>query len=347
MKRHVNIPVFIPHLGCPNQCVFCNQRVISGKNDFNPEGLRDIIETALSTVGQDDEVEIAFFGGSFTGIDFDLMSKLLEIAGGYVESGRVRSIRCSTRPDYINPKILDTLKKYGVKVIELGLQSSSDSVLSKSKRGHNRAEEEYACKLIKEYGFSLVGQMMIGLPGASLSDEIETAKFIIDMKADAARIYPTVVFIGTELEAMTKNGEYSPLSNEEAAMRSAEVLALFDTAGVKVIRIGLCASENLSSDSTYVGGPNHSAMGELVLGELYLKKILKLLNETEDYTDSVLNINVSVGAVSAAVGQNRKNKNELIRRFGFRHVNVREDRSITGYGLTAYVERTKNVLKNT
>ena len=150
MSRHVNIPVFIPHLGCPNQCVFCNQRVISGQSDFDPESLSDIIETALSSIESDAEVEIAFFGGSFTGIEYSLMCRLLEIAYSYIEANRVKSIRCSTRPDYITPKILDSLKKYGVSVIELGLQSSSDSVLCASKRGHDRKAEEYAARLIKE-----------------------------------------------------------------------------------------------------------------------------------------------------------------------------------------------------
>ena len=136
MKKHINIPIFIPHLGCPNQCVFCNQKKITGINEFDPESVRAIIDEALSTVSPDTEAEIAFFGGSFTGIDRNLMIHLLEIANSYIKAGRVRSIRCSTRPDYIDENILDILQKYGVKVIELGLQSVSDEVLVKTKRGH-------------------------------------------------------------------------------------------------------------------------------------------------------------------------------------------------------------------
>lgn len=345
--RHINIPIFIPHLGCPNQCVFCNQRVISGKSDFDPSKLSAMIDDALSTVSASDEVEIAFFGGSFTGIDYELMCELLEIASDYIKRGRVSSIRCSTRPDYITPKILDTLWHYGVRTVELGLQSSTDSVLLASKRGHTREDEIAACQAIKNYGFSLVGQMMIGLPGATPESEIETAKFIVKMNADAARIYPTVVFVGTELAEMTKCKSYTPLSNEEAAERSARAFSVFSKGGVKVIRIGLHSSENLSSDETYVGGPNHSAMGELVLGEYYYQKITDSLDKTEDYAGSVLNIYVSCGSISKAVGQNKRNKTRLIQEFGFSRVNFRENPDLDEYEVVAQTERIKDVFKNT
>jgi hypothetical protein len=153
-KKHVNIPIFIPHLGCPNQCVFCNQKTISGVHCFDINSVKDTIDQALLTVSEDTECEIAFFGGSFTGIDKELMESLLIIANAYLEQGRVSSVRCSTRPDYINREVLKTLKRYGVGAIELGLQSASDSVLSKSKRGHTSKDEADACKLITEYGFS-------------------------------------------------------------------------------------------------------------------------------------------------------------------------------------------------
>ena len=146
MKKHVNIPIFIPHLGCPNQCVFCNQRTISGVTDFDISNVRSEIDTALSTIDTACEAEIAFFGGSFTGIDRELMVSLLKMAYEYVSDGRVTSIRCSTRPDYINEEILDLLWEYGVRTIELGLQSTSDHVLEATKRGHTRMDEEKACR---------------------------------------------------------------------------------------------------------------------------------------------------------------------------------------------------------
>ena len=197
--RHINIPIFIPHLGCPNQCVFCNQRKISGRESFDLNSVSLEIENALSTVDSNDEVEIAFFGGSFTGIDRTLMVSLLEIAHSYILEGRVGSIRCSTRPDYIDEEILSILKKYGVKTIELGLQSTSARVLENAKRGHNFEAELKSCRMIVENGFDLVGQMMIGLPSSDIESEIRTAEFITSVGAVGARIYPTVVFYGTEL----------------------------------------------------------------------------------------------------------------------------------------------------
>ena len=242
--------------------------------EFDISTVKDIIEDSLSTAGEDSEAEIAFFGGSFTGIDRALMIRLLEIAYSYVKDGRVKSIRCSTRPDYISEEILDTLEKYGVKTIELGLQSVSEDVLLKTKRGHSATDEEKACRMIVDQGFELVGQMMIGLPGSDLEKELMTADFIISMGAVGARIYPTVVFCDTELSLMTRLGEYKPLSLDEATERSARVFDRFVKAGVKVIRIGLCSGENLSSDKTYFAGPNHPALGELVLNNYYYNKNL-------------------------------------------------------------------------
>ena len=340
-KRHVNIPIFIPHLGCPNSCVFCNQRTISGVKEFELFKVRDIIESSLSTVTDEDECEIAFFGGSFTGIDRDLMLSLLELASEYRRSGRVHSIRCSTRPDYIDDEILDILEKYGVGTVELGLQSSSDKVLSISKRGHSFEHEEQACRLIVSRGFSLVGQMMIGLPGSTLEDEIATAEFIIKSGAHGARIYPTVVFRDTELCDMTSRGVYTPLSVDEAVMRSGAVLKRFYNAGVKVIRIGLCASENLSSDDTYFAGPNHSALGELVENELFYINIReKLLSCGIKSGDCVL-IKIPKGATSKAIGHKKKNRIRLLSEFPDISLHFAESEVLKGYDVeTEREERT-------
>lgn len=309
--RHLNIPIFIPHLGCPNQCVFCNQRTISGVDRFSLDKVRSIIDEALSTVEENAEAEIAFFGGSFTGIDRELMISLLEIAYGYVKSGRVRSLRCSTRPDYIDQDILDILKKYGMQTIELGLQSSSEDVLKMSKRGHNFTAEINACKLILQNGFDLVGQMMIGLPGADIDSEIKTAEFICSVGASAARIYPTVVFCNTELAEMALNGEYTPLSIESAVERSARVLDVFIKNGVKVIRIGLQASDGLSSDTSYVAGPNHPSLGEMVIGELYYNRICDLLQKENPSYNKKITILSSRSSLSKAIGHKRRNKDRL------------------------------------
>ena len=310
--RHINIPVFIPHLGCPNQCVFCNQRTISGVKKFDVASVKSIIDTALSTVSEDDYAEIAFFGGSFTGIERSLMIELLEIANFYVKAGKVKSIRCSTRPDYIDEEIIEILKKYQVRVVELGLQTISDEVLLKTKRNHTSEDERRACALITRAGITLVGQMMIGLPGATPEDEIKTAEFIVSMGALAARVYPTVVFHETELCDMAKDGRYTPLSLAEAISRTAEVVKIFRSAGVKVIRVGLHASENLASEQTYFAGPNHAALGELVENKIYFDKIVTEAKKLSLSSDTVIDIIVPKGALSKAVGQKKQNKILLI-----------------------------------
>ena len=306
MKKHVNIPIFIPHLGCPNTCVFCNQRKISGVSEFNVDGVRAQIEDALSTIDTSLGAEIAFFGGSFTGIDRSLMLNLLKTAYEYVCSGRVQAIRCSTRPDYINREVLSILKQYGVTTVELGLQSSSDSVLRLSKRGHTANDAALACSLVTEYGFDLVGQMMIGLPGSILEDELETARFIIDSGAKYARIYPTVVFLDTELCEMAREGKYTPLDLDTAITRSAAVMRLFIDAGVEVIRTGLCSSENLVNEESYFAGPNHAAIGELVMGEVYYGIISEQLSHLMPYSGE-LTLFYRSGSLSKVIGQKKKN----------------------------------------
>ena len=343
MKRHVNIPIFIPHLGCPNQCVFCNQRTISGTAEFNPDSVTAIIEEALSTVKSDVECEIAFFGGSFTGIDRNLMERLLIIANSYIKQGRVSTIRCSTRPDYINNDILDILYKYGVRTIELGLQSINDRVLDACRRGHDFRDEVAACRAIVAHGFTLGGQMMIGLPGATSEDELATAEFIALSGAKEARIYPTVVFRDTELCDMTKAGEYAPLSVDEAVVRSAAALAVFVKSGIKVLRIGLCDSENLHADKTYFAGPNHAALGELVEGELYYSLIRAELNSCKTDGSTKICIDCPRGHMSKVIGQNKRNKLRLIEEFSLCGFTVREDDTLDGYNYRLSLKQKEDV----
>ncbi len=338
MKKHINIPIFIPHLGCPNQCVFCNQRTISGVCEFHISDVKRKIEDCLSTVAPNVDTEIAFFGGSFTGIDRNLMISLLELAFEYIKSGRIKSIRCSTRPDYINNEILDILERYSVKTIELGLQSCDDHVLEASKRGHDYHDEETACRLIVDRGFELVGQMMIGLPGSTLENEIKTAQFIINSGAMGARIYPTVVFKETELCNMTKLGMYVPLALDDAIERSVTVLKMFNDARINVIRIGLCASENLSDDEKYYAGPNHPSLGEMVEAELYYREIKRLITYP---SNKVLYISVAKGALSKAIGNKKCNKMRIIREYGFSDIKFKEDETLNGYEIKIDVEGKK------
>lgn len=299
-------------MGCPNQCVFCNQRSISGCQSFDRWTVKQQIDRALSTIEEESEVEIAFFGGSFTGIDRSLMIDLLETAEQYVKEGRVNAIRLSTRPDYIADEILSVLSRYSVKTIELGLQSMDDRVLNASGRGHSAKQAMEACERIVRAGFSLVGQMMIGLPQSTLQAELETAETICRLGASAARIYPTVVFYDTPLCEMVKNGTYLPLTVEDAVSRSAAVLKVFGKHNVPCIRIGLCAGEDFSDDAKVMAGPNHPALGEMVLGEIYYEKLIASFAKADLLGRKAVLV-LPAREISKYVGQHRCNLKRLLR----------------------------------
>lgn len=330
-KNHRNIPVFIPHLGCPNMCVFCNQRSISGRTEFDRESVKTEIDAALETVDKQAEVEIAYFGGSFTGIDRSLMIYLLELAASYVnepqdDRARVVGIRLSTRPDYIDGEIMDILSRYPIKTVELGLQSMDNGVLKLSNRGHTAEDAERACELIKKAGYSLIGQMMIGLPGGTPQNELYTAEKICDMGADGARIYPTVTFFDTELACMAERGEYEMLSNDEAVTRAKEVYKLFCARGVECIRIGLCASDNLGDLTKVMGGANHPALGELVIGEAYFDAMCDEIERLGGMSvkDKTVTFYVPCGDVSKAIGQRGVNRTRLCQRYGIKKAVIKE-----------------------
>ncbi len=312
-------------------CVFCNQRSISGKQSFDRERVKGEIDAALATIDKDAEVEIAYFGGSFTGIDRELMIYLLDVAQSYVDErrddrARVVGIRMSTRPDYISDEIMEILSHYSVKTVELGLQSMDDTVLRLSGRGHTARDAELACELIKKQGYSLIGQMMIGLPGGDLENELYTAQRICDMGADCARIYPTVTFFNTELASMAERGEYEMLSNEEAIERSKEVYKLFCRHGVECIRIGLCASDNLGDLNCVMGGANHPALGELVVGEAYYDLMCREIESVgaQSVKGRSVIFCVPMGETSKAIGQKGKNRERICEKYGIKKLTVKE-----------------------
>lgn len=315
MKNHRNIPVFIPHLGCPNDCVFCNQRKITEHLSFDESSVRPLIDEALATVPAGTEVEIAFFGGSFTGIDRGLMIRLLQTGHSYVESGAVKSLRCSTRPDYIDPEILDLLLKYGVRTVELGIQSTDDNVLKECKRGHTAKQAQDAMKLIKEYGFLLVGQMMTGLPKATPESEIMTAEDICGY-ADAARIYPIVIFKDTELSDMTKRGEYEPCAPDELIRRTAAVKRVFIDHDIPAIRVGLQSNEGLTSGDEIAYGEYDEAIGEKTDSLIYFDILKELLKDHSGF----VRVYVPKGHISRAVGHKKENKKRLMRLYGIKDI---------------------------
>jgi len=278
--KHCNIPIFIPELACPHQCVFCNQEKIS--NTFTvpkPNEIGKIIESYLETIPNNREINIAFFGGSFTGIPQNEMIAYLKEAFIYVKSGQVHGIRISTKPDYISEEILDILEKYGVTAIELGAQSTNDKVLVKSGRGHKFDAIENAAQLIRKRNFELGLQMMLGLPHDSLDLSIQTARDIVRLKANSTRIYPTIVVEGTVLERMYKKGQYKVLSLDEAVNWSKEVLKIFIKANIKVLRVGLHPSDELELGKSLVAGPIHPSFKEMVLSSLWHDVLIDNLNK--------------------------------------------------------------------
>ncbi len=318
MSRHLNIPIFIPHLGCPHTCVFCNQRTISGAQHFDRADVEGKIREALATTSEQDTAEIAYFGGSFTGIDRDLMCYLLDVAEQFVQHpikgrARVLGIRMSTRPDYISEEILAILRRYSVRTVELGVQSMDDGVLCASGRGHDAGCAERACRMLLDAGYEVVGQIMIGLPGSTPKSELETARKLCEIGVQGARIYPTVVFADTALCGMMQAGSYQPLTLDEAIRRSAAVLGVLEAGGVRVIRIGLCASDNLSDPETALAGANHPALGELVRSHLYY---LNLRNMLAGESTPVQRIDIPARELSMAIGQHRQNLLRLREEFG-------------------------------
>lgn len=327
MSKHINIPVFIPHQGCPNDCIFCNQRKISGFVHAPDEAeIKEIIEEHLETAKPEDYCEIAFFGGSFTGLPVFQQEKYLKIAHQYVTEGKVKGIRLSTRPDYINKEILNLLKKYSVIVIELGIQSLDEEVLRKSLRNYPTEVAVSACKMIKEWGFSLGVQTMIGLPGDTLQKSINTARRLIELKPDMVRIYPTLVIKDTALAEEYMNKRYTPLSLEDAVLWCSILVPMYERANVKVLRIGLQNTDDLREENEVIAGPVHPAFGALVYSKIWLNRITDRL-ENIDINKKRLIIHVAPSEVSLVIGQNKRNIDYLKENYGLSDIKVAGDRN--------------------
>ena len=279
MKTQYIIPIFVPHLGCPNDCIFCNQKTISGQKDkMTKEVAKNIIDNYLKKIKENAQIEIAFFGGSFTAIDEKEQEELLQVAYEYVKSGKVESIRVYTRPDAINKKILKRLKKYKVKTIELGVQSANDYILKRCNRGHNFEDVKKASKLIRRYGFRLGHQMMVGLPESTKIDEINTAKALIKLKPKMVRIYPVLIVKNTKLEKEYNEGIYEPLPLVQAVEICKELVRMFADKKIEVIRVGLQNTDEISDpqndESQIVAGPFHPAFRQLVESGMWYDSIV-------------------------------------------------------------------------
>ncbi len=309
--KYYNIPVFLPELACPFRCVYCNQFSIAGKSQIpDCEHVRQIIDTHLHSFKEEERfVEVAFFGGNFTGLPEKMQDDYLKTVAPYLESGQIQGIRCSTRPDYINKERLKVLKQFGMRNIELGAQSTDNEVLLQCGRGHDFEAIKSASEMILAEGFTLGLQMMIGLPGSSLEKDFQTAKDIVALGAKETRIYPCLVVKDTVLEKRFRKGQYQPLSIEEAVQRSADIYSYFIKNKVNVLRIGLHPSDELDGGDC-VAGPYHHNFAEMVFGEVWRRKFAKIQGQGKHliiYTHSSQRTN--------AIGYQAANRKKLLDSF--------------------------------
>lgn len=324
IKHHI-IPIFVPHVGCPHDCVFCNQKKITGlSTDMTKEEVDNTIKSYLKTIPTSNQkLEVAFYGGSFTAIDKEIQKELLSIANKYKKKGLIDRIRLSTRPDAIDTCALNLLKEQGVDIIELGVQSLSQDVLDKSNRGHLKEDVYEAVRLIKKYKFKLGLQMMIGLLGDTSDKSIYTASEIIKLKPDLVRIYPTLVVKDTFLETLYNENKYSALSLEEATKISSIILMMFEINDINVIRVGLQPTENICSESgEVVAGPFHPSFRQIVESNIYAFILTEFFRRI-DVKSEAIEIQISKREISNLVGQNGINKDLIKKEYKLKKISIK------------------------
>jgi len=332
MKKHYIIPIFVPHLGCPNDCVFCNQRSISGQQKMiTKEKIEETIELYLKNIrDKEAKIEVAFFGGSFTGIDEQKQEEFLEVAYQYIKQGKINSIRISTRPDYINKQILKRLKKYKVETIELGVQSTNDYILKRCNRGHSFQDVKKASKMIRWYGFKLGHQMMVGLPESTRLDEINTAKELIKLKPKMVRIYPVLVIKNTKLEKEFMEEKYTPLTVVQAVETCKELVSMFNKKSIEVIRIGLQNTDEITDPNTegseVVAGPYHPAFRQLVESGLWYDTIVAKIKKLNVKVKKV-QVTVNPQDANNVIGHKRENIEKLKEMYSL-DLTVKQDKSV-------------------
>jgi histone acetyltransferase (RNA polymerase elongator complex component) len=326
--KHYNIPIFIPHLGCPYDCIYCNQRTITAQQEIpTPEQVIRTIEQHLRTIPSDAAVEVGFFGGNFTAVDKIQQENYLRVVQPFLRQGRIKSIRVSTRPDCINEDTLDLLAAYGVKMIELGVQSLSDRVLQASARNYSPEDVCKTSYLIQARKFELGIQLMIGLPQDNYGQVIETTRQVIDLRPQAVRIYPALVLAGTTLETMWQSGEYEPMGLEEAVATCRDMFLLFQKENIKVIRMGLYPGPELRRDGAVKAGPFHPSFGELVEQAAFKEQAHMLVKcfRAQIATGSELELYVNFRDISKLTGPKKIILQELCRDFGLLSLRIKTE----------------------
>ena len=323
------IPIFLPHAGCPQRCVFCNQSSITGISAKQPRiDIGKQVDAFLKfKSARHNEIQIAFFGGNFLGISADEIKYLLAEAAEYVTAGRVDSIRFSTRPDTIDSQRLHLIKNYPVTTIELGVQSMDERVLAAAKRGHHATDTEKAVRCLRDLSYEVGVQLMVGLPEDTPERSIASAQRIVRLKPDFVRIYPTVVLAGSPLAAMYRKGNYAPLGLDQAVSRAKNLYLLFKRAGIRVIRMGLQASKDLEDGAAILAGPYHPAFGHLVYSEIFLDMAVEQIKSSAQHSDAI-SIRTHPCNISRLRGMRNRNIELLEEKFGFESIAVRPDNAL-------------------
>ncbi len=330
-RKRVRIPFFISHKGCPHRCLFCDQSVISGSEGHFPSS-REILEkiSIWQSSAPDAELEVAFFGGTFTSLPETVQNDLLLPLQPLIKEGTIGSVRISTRPDRITREIVERVAALGVDAIELGVQSMNDTVLNDSGRGHTASDSSAAIKCIKSMGLHAVAQLMPGLPGDTSASALKSLDEVIEAGTDSLRIYPAVVLRGTGLAELYERGGFRPQTLEDAVRICAEMLLRAAASGIPVIRMGLQASEELKTENNVIAGPYHPAFGHLVISELFHDRLLVILKEAEK--NGHITVKCHPCAISEVIGHGRINLTRLEKAGGW-EISVKTEKSIPRYSL--------------
>jgi histone acetyltransferase (RNA polymerase elongator complex component) len=281
LKKPYIIPIFIPHAACPHRCVFCSQVQITGSTEGIPtaDAMQNIILSHLNHQPESrSETQVSFYGGNFLGLSGDRIKRLLGVVRPFIDSGRVDAVRCSTRPDTVVSEVLELIRPFPVSTIELGAQSMDDGVLSLSNRGHTAHDTKNAVQVLKQNGYHIGIQMMVGLPGETEGSAVETARKIIDLAPDFVRIYPTIVLSGSILSVWHEQGKYVPMTLNRCVSLVKKIFLEFRTNQIPVIRMGLQPTPELQKEGVVRGGPFHPAFGHLVHSRIYLDRVLETIS---------------------------------------------------------------------
>jgi len=331
------IPIFLPHQGCPHHCIFCNQKEVTGTSCIHePADVYPLIEQYLKTInhtkkkkpsGFPKSIEVAFYGGNFTGMPQGLQKCYLLPAYQAIQEGRIDGIRISTRPDYISEKDLNFLAQYGVRTIEIGVQSLDQKILQKAGRTYSEKQVIEAMHLLHHHQFCIGLHLMVGLPEESDEALCRTVEKVIELAPHFVRIHPTLVIKNTELEKIYRLGNYTPLTLEKTIELCKGLFLQFAKAGITVARIGLQSIPEMEKEGIVIAGPFHPALGELVVSSLAYDQMVNLMAK-EGGDGKRVTILVPERELSIFLGQHRQNLHRLQQKYRGTGISIAPDKSL-------------------